>query len=67
MICPKCGKDLLETATLCTTCGWKSQKWEQKKQQGKAEHNALIYALIGIVAIIILGILGIVAILVGGN
>lgn len=67
MNCPNCGKELLETAMLCTTCGWKSQKWELSKQQGKSQHSAIVSALIGIIVIIFLGILGIVAILVGGN
>ena len=28
MICPKCGKALSETATLCTECGWKTERWK---------------------------------------
>ena len=67
MVCPKCGKELLETATLCTTCGWKSQKWENSKEQGKYQHKALVSALVGIVVVIILATLGIVAILLGGK
>lgn len=64
--CPKCGKEITETATLCTACGWKSQKWEENKQKAKTEHSTLIFALASIVALLILGIVGIVAILKGG-
>lgn len=66
MICPKCGKEISETATLCTSCGWKSKKWEESKQEAKNQHSTLVFALVSIVAVIILGIAGIVAILVGG-
>lgn len=58
MNCPKCGKEISENATLCTSCGWKSQKWEINKQQGKLQHGALVAAII---TIVILSIFSVVA------
>ena len=59
MNCPKCGKEMPETAALCTFCGWKSKKWEETKQQGKDEHNTLVFAIVSIAVLCILGIVAI--------
>lgn len=46
MICEKCGKELPDTAGLCTSCGWKTKNWQAEKQKAAMENNAVITALI---------------------
>lgn len=52
MTCPNCKKEISDTATLCTSCGWKSQKWEACKQEGKNQYNGVIFAVVAIVALL---------------
>ena len=68
MFCQKCGNELPDSATLCTSCGWKSQNWEIQKQKGKARHSSIVTACIAtIVSFVFLIALVIVAVCVGGN
>lgn len=41
MICEKCGKELSDDASLCTSCGWKSRKWTNGVKDGKTNHRIL--------------------------
>ena len=67
MNCPNCGKELLETATLCTNCGWKSKKWEEVKQTGKMQHSAFIVAMVSVAVMLIIFAAAIAVILKVGN
>ena len=39
MRCGKCGRELAEEATFCTSCGWKTDKWKKEVKQSKATQN----------------------------
>ena len=67
MICEKCGKELPNNATLCTSCGWKTNKWEVQKKGGAIQNNARIAVVVSCAVIAVLCIVAIVAILcIGG-
>lgn len=53
MICPECGKELSDAATLCTSCGWKSPKWGVSQTNEKRKKNIRIFAIIYIVVLLI--------------
>ena len=40
MQCEKCGKQLAEDATFCTSCGWKTDRWKKEVKQSKATQNS---------------------------
>lgn len=46
MQCEKCGKQLMDDATLCTSCGWKTKNWQHKVKRGKEMHAGLIAATV---------------------
>lgn len=48
MICEKCGKELSDDAALCTSCGWKTAKWEAEKENGAAQHKSVYIAFVTI-------------------
>lgn len=55
MICEKCGKELSHDATLCTSCGWKSRKWEEGVKEGKQNNTILAVCLpLAVVLVLIL-------------
>ena len=62
MICPKCGKALSDTATLCTSCGWKSEKWEACKQDGKNQRNNIVFAAVAIAILVAVFIVSVILI-----
>lgn len=62
MTCPNCGKEISETATLCTSCGWKSKKWEVCKQDGKNQHNNLVFAAVAIAILVAIFIVSVILI-----
>lgn len=41
MVCEKCGKELADDAALCTSCGWKTQKWSSSIKEGKTSNTVL--------------------------
>ena len=53
MICKNCGNDLHNEATICTCCGWKTNKWKKQIKRGKAVHSAniLVVILLSLVAV----------------
>lgn len=60
MVCPKCGKEILESATFCTGCGWKTPNREIQEKKSRTVHNggkaaavlAVIFVIIYILIII---------------
>lgn len=52
MQCEKCGQQLADDATFCTSCGWKTASWQHKVKRGKEMHTAIIVASILLLAII---------------
>lgn len=58
MRCEKCGRDLAEDATFCTSCGWKTDKWKKEVKQCKKVQTVNIAILvIGSIAATILFLL----------
>lgn len=51
MECPKCGKTMPDDATLCTSCGWKSEKWHAGEKDAKTANVVLAVALVTIAAV----------------
>lgn len=35
MFCPKCGKELSDSATICTSCGWKTERWKESVKKSR--------------------------------
>lgn len=56
MECKNCGKQLLDDATFCTSCGWKTEKWNDEVNKSKNIHlgNILIVTVGSIVFILML-------------
>lgn len=52
MFCEKCGKELMDDATLCSSCGWKTPKWHKEVKESKINHKANIAGMIvGIIVV----------------
>lgn len=57
MYCPKCGCELPYKATMCTSCGYKTEEWKKQVNDGKNEHS-MIFFIFGIsIFLIIAGFL----------
>lgn len=54
MKCEKCGRQLEENATFCTSCGWKTASWQHNVKRGKGMHIAVIIASILLLAVLII-------------
>lgn len=54
MFCKKCGRQLEDNATFCTSCGWKTDNWQRNVKQGKEMHTAIIVASILLLAVLII-------------
>lgn len=60
MVCQKCGKEIMENATFCTGCGWKTPNRKAQEKKSRMVHNggkaaavlAVIFAIIYILMII---------------
>lgn len=44
MQCKKCGQQLADNATLCTSCGWKTANWQHEVKRAKTIHIGVIVA-----------------------
>lgn len=63
MQCEKCGRQLADDATFCTSCGWKTDKWEKEAKKSKTLQNSNIAILIiGSIATAILFLLFLISI-----
>ena len=62
MDCKKCGRQLADNATLCTSCGWKTANWKHEVDRAKVMHigvivaSALLFAALIIIFIHILNL-----------
>lgn len=54
MKCEKCGRQLAENATLCTSCGWKTPSWQHEVKRTKKMHIGAVVALILLLATLII-------------
>lgn len=57
MKCGNCGKELMDSATFCTSCGWKTTKWNNEVKKSKAAQNANILAISILVIVFIFMVL----------
>lgn len=63
MRCEKCGRELAEDATFCTSCGWKTDKWKKEIKQSRTIQNGNIAILIvGSISVAILFLLFLISI-----
>lgn len=46
MTCENCGASMPDTATFCTTCGWKTSEWKKETKKTKANKKMGIVAII---------------------
>lgn len=51
MQCEKCGKHLMDNASFCTSCGWKTDKWHREARKTKSDQQANI--LVTIICVIV--------------
>ncbi len=56
MICGNCGKQLPDNATLCTSCGWKTETWTQavKKTRNQSKSTVVGLSVIGVILVAVL-------------
>lgn len=60
MICPKCGKKLSDTSILCTSCGWKSDKWKSDSKNMAYKYKVLVVSVVVLTAIALAGIVAVI-------
>lgn len=54
MQCEKCGKQLSDNASFCTSCGWKTDKWRREVEKAKSDQQANVLVIIICVIIVAL-------------
>lgn len=58
MQCEKCGRQLAEDATFCSSCGWKTDKWKKEVNQSKTiQRTNIAILIVGSIPVAILFIL----------
>lgn len=58
MQCDNCGKTLPDSASFCTSCGWKTENWTKSAKKSRSICNSAILAvIIGILSLVLLCIL----------
>lgn len=45
MQCEKCGKQLMDNASFCTSCGWKTDRWRNEVRKTKSDQQANILVI----------------------
>lgn len=57
MKCENCGKKLMDNATFCTSCGWKTDKWKDEVKKSKTNQNINVLSISILVIVFVLMVL----------
>lgn len=56
MNCGNCGKELPDNATLCTSCGWKTEEWMQTVKKTRNQSKSTVVGL-SVISVILVAVL----------